>query len=170
MKVMRALIQRVTRASVTVDELIVGSIGSGLLVLVGIHASDGEREADWMVRKICALRIFDDSAGRMNRSVIDVKGSLLLVSQFTLYADIRQGNRPSYVAAARPDQARSLYRYFVDRCRQVQGIAVETGVFQASMRVELVNDGPVTIFCETESQQGLLANQDSGENEKAKIT
>jgi D-tyrosyl-tRNA(Tyr) deacylase len=140
---MRALIQRVTRASVTVEGKVVGSIGAGLLVLVGIHVSDGEPEADWTIHKICALRIFDDDAGKMNRSVTDVRGSLLIVSQFTLYGDIRRGNRPSYAAAAPADQARALYRYFVERCRQVP----------AAMSVELVNDGPVTIWCETESRQ-----------------
>lgn len=151
---MRALIQRVTRANVTVDGSVVGSIGRGLLAFVAIHLSDGEAEADWMARKVCALRIFDDQDGRMNRSVVEVRGSLLVVSQFTLYGDIRNGNRPSYGKAAPPDQARLLYQYFVDQCRRVPGLGVETGVFQASMSVELVNDGPVTIWCETTPEQG----------------
>ena len=150
---MRALIQRVTRANVTVDTKVVASIGPGLLVFLGIHAGDGESEAEWMVRKICALRIFDDETGKMNRSVIEVRGALLVVSQFTLYGDIRRGNRPSFAAAAPPDQARSLYQYFVERCRQVPALIVETGIFQASMAVELVNEGPVTIWCETEARK-----------------
>jgi D-aminoacyl-tRNA deacylase len=132
---------------------VVGSIGPGLLVFVGIHSSDAEEEAAWLARKICALRIFDDEAGRMNRSVVEVRGSLLVVSQFTLYGDIRKGNRPSYTAAAPPDRARLLYQYFVEECRKVPGLPVETGVFQAEMFVELVNDGPVTLWCETTSTQ-----------------
>jgi D-aminoacyl-tRNA deacylase len=151
---MRALIQRVMRAIVEVDGEVVGSIGPGLLVFVGIHSSDAEKEAEWLAKKICALRIFDDEDGRMNRNVVEIGGSLLVVSQFTLYGDIRKGNRPSYAAAAPPNQARLLYRYFVEQCRKVPGLSVETGVFQASMSVELVNDGPVTIWCETTSTQG----------------
>ena len=142
------------RAIVEVDGEVVGSIGPGLLVFVGIHSSDAEKEAEWLAKKICALRIFDDEDGRMNRNVVEIGGSLLVVSQFTLYGDIRKGNRPSYAAAAPPNQARLLYRYFVEQCRKVPGLSVETGVFQASMSVELVNDGPVTIWCETTSTQG----------------
>jgi D-aminoacyl-tRNA deacylase len=148
---MRVLIQRVRRARVTVADEVVGQIGHGLLVLVGIHALDSTKEADWMANKIAGLRVFDDESGKMNRSVKDVGGALLLVSQFTLYGDIKKGNRPSYSEAASPEAAGRLYDYFVAACRENCKLQVETGVFQAQMDVELVNDGPVTIWCEKES-------------------
>ncbi len=153
---MRTLIQRVRRAKVTVADRVVGEIGQGLLVLVGIHQLDGTDEADWMARKIAHLRIFDDDAGKLNRSLQDVGGALLLVSQFTLYGDVRKGNRPSYSEAAPPASAQRLYDYFVGTCREICNVPVETGVFQAQMEVELVNDGPVTIWCENESKDGRV--------------
>jgi D-aminoacyl-tRNA deacylase len=149
---MRAVIQRVRRARVKVADETVGEIGRGLLVLLGIHHLDGFEEADWMVRKVANLRIFDDESGKMNRNVLDVGGALLLVSQFTLYGDISKGNRPSYSEAASPEAAQRLYDYFVGACKENCKVPVETGVFQAQMEVELVNNGPVTICCEIESK------------------
>ncbi len=145
---MRFLIQRVSRASVRVEGKLEGAIGAGLLVLVGISVTDGTAEADYLADKLVNLRIFPDDAGRMNRSAMDVSASLLLVSQFTLYGDCRKGRRPSFDAAAPPDQARVLYEYVVAKVRQ-SGLTVETGVFQAHMEVELVNDGPVTLMLES---------------------
>jgi D-tyrosyl-tRNA(Tyr) deacylase len=149
---MRAVIQRVRRARVKVAEEAVGEIGVGLLVLLGIHRLDGFPEADWMVRKIGNLRIFDDASGKMNRTVGEAGGALLVVSQFTLYGDITKGNRPSYSDAAAPETAQKLYHYVVGACKGTCKVRVETGVFQAQMEVELVNDGPVTICCEIESK------------------
>lgn len=145
---MRALIQRVTQAKVEVEGAITGQIESGLLVLLGVTKSDKESDADWLVDKIANLRIFADPAGKMNLSLVDVKGSLLAVSQFTLYGDCRKGRRPSFDPAAPPEQARALYEYFVEKARNA-GIRVETGVFQAHMAVSLTNDGPVTFMLET---------------------
>jgi D-tyrosyl-tRNA(Tyr) deacylase len=139
---MRALVQRVTRASVSVEGERVSSIGPGLLVLLGVRADDGEKEADRIVRKLLALRIFEDDEGRMNRSVEDVQGEILCVSQFTLYGDARKGNRPSFVDAARPEDAEPLY----ERVRE--GLGAQGGRFGARMAVELVNDGPVTLLVE----------------------
>lgn len=144
-RIMRAVIQRVSSASVKVGNEIVGSIDAGLLVLLGVTHSDTESDADFLVDKIINLRIFDDSDGRMNCSLVDVKGSLLVVSQFTLYADARRGRRPSYTDAARPEMANALYEYFVAKCRE-SGTNVATGTFQAMMDVSLVNSGPVTIL------------------------
>ena len=145
---MRAVIQRVTNARVEVSGHVTGSIGRGLLILLGIQHEDNEQDADYLVRKITGLRIFNDEAGKMNRSVRDVDGSLLIVSQFTLYGDCRKGMRPSFDGAARPEQAQRLYEYFVTVARTT-GIPTETGVFQASMQVTLTNDGPVTLICES---------------------
>ena len=145
---MRFLIQRVTRACVRVDGKLEGAIGTGLLVLIGIAATDGISEADYLAEKLVNLRVFSDSEGRMNRSAIDVNAALLLVSQFTLYGDCRKGRRPSFDAAAPPDKAHGLYDYLVTKIRE-KGLVTETGVFQASMEVELVNDGPVTLLLES---------------------
>jgi D-tyrosyl-tRNA(Tyr) deacylase len=145
---MRAVLQRVTKASVTVDGTATGSIDRGLLVLLGVEHSDTEQAATWLVNKVLGLRIFEDAQGKMNLSVVDVGGSLLVVSQFTLFADTRKGMRPSFAAAARPDHARELYERFIDSAR-ARGILVETGVFQAHMSVQLVNDGPVTLICDS---------------------
>lgn len=146
---MRALVQRVSEASVTVEGRVTGAIGPGLLVLVGIAPTDGPEQIHRLVRKIAQLRIFDDAAGVMNRSVQDVHGGVLAVSQFTLYAATDKGNRPSYTGAARPEIAQPLFTAFVEAMTAALGKPVPTGVFGAHMEVRLVNDGPVTIWLET---------------------
>ena len=147
---MKLVIQRVTEASVSVDSKIVGEIHNGFLVLLGIKDSDTEQEIDYMVDKIINLRIFDDENGVMNKSLIDVNGSILSISQFTLYADCKKsGNRPSFSDAAKPDIAVSLYEYFVNECKKQVPI-VQTGIFGADMKVTLLNDGPVTIIMDSE--------------------
>jgi len=148
---MRAVVQRVTRASVTIDEQIVGEIGNGLVVLLGIARDDTKEDADYLAPKIVALRIFDDAEGRMNVSVKEVGGGLLVVSQFTLYGDVRRGLRPSWSDAAPPEVAEPLYDYFVESSRKLLG-RVETGSFRKMMQVELVNDGPVTILLDSRRQ------------------
>jgi D-tyrosyl-tRNA(Tyr) deacylase len=145
---MRAVIQRVTRASVTVDKEVVGQIGLGLLVLLGISLTDTKADADYLAQKIVALRIFDDMEGRMNLSVKDAHGGLLVVSQFTLYGDVRRGLRPSWSDAAPPEAAEPLYEYFVRKCRELI-MEVQTGSFRKMMQVELVNDGPVTLMLDS---------------------
>ncbi len=144
---MRALLQRVSRAEVRVDGASVGRIERGILVLVGFTASDSVEGAGWMADKVCDLRIFADDAGKMNRSVGEAGGGVLVVSQFTLYGDAQTGRRPSFIAAARPEQAEPLYERFVARVRE-RGLPVATGRFGAMMEVELVNDGPVTLWLE----------------------
>ena len=146
---MRAVVQRVTRARVTVDAHVVGEIQTGMLVMLGVGREDSSESARYLADKIANLRIFADDAGKMNRSLLDVDGSALVVSQFTLYGDTRGGRRPSYIQAAPPEDANRLYEEFV-RCLRSLGIRVETGVFQAHMEVELVNDGPVTILLDSE--------------------
>jgi D-tyrosyl-tRNA(Tyr) deacylase len=145
---MRAVLQRVSRAGVTVDGELTGEIGNGILILLGVGGDDVEADASYLVDKIVNLRIFDDGEGKMNRSLIDVGGGLLVVSQFTLYADVRKGRRPSYIGAAPPELANRLYEFFVEDARKHIS-KVETGRFQAMMDVELVNDGPVTIILDT---------------------
>ena len=145
---MRAVLQRVTRASVTVDDQTVGAIDHGLLVLLGAGKDDGPEDLDWILRKLLGLRIFADESGRMNLSVQDVGGALLVVSQFTLYGDCRRGRRPSFDQALEPVQAEALYEEFVLRARQ-QGVPVETGRFGAMMQVDLINDGPVTLLLDS---------------------
>jgi D-aminoacyl-tRNA deacylase len=145
---MRAVIQRVSRAQVTVESEITGAIGLGLLVLLGVSTADTEADADYLADKTAGLRIFEDSEGKMNLSVADVHGAILAVSQFTLYGDARKGRRPSFDAAARPEQAKKLYEYFVEKIRAA-GLPCETGRFQAEMKVDLVNDGPVTILLDS---------------------
>lgn len=145
---MKLVIQRVSKAKVEVDNKIVGSIGKGFLVLVGITHTDTEKEADYLANKLCKMRIFEDENGKMNLSLKDVGGELLIVSQFTLYADCAKGNRPSFIEAARPEQATPLYEYFCKKCEE-QGINVQKGVFGAHMEVSLLNDGPVTIVLES---------------------
>jgi D-tyrosyl-tRNA(Tyr) deacylase len=142
---MRALLQRVARAEVRTEGEVVGRIGPGLAVLLGVGEDDDERAADALAAKTAKLRIFADEEGRMNRSLIDAGGAALVVSQFTLFADARKGNRPSFVRAAPPDRADALYQRFVAALREA-GVTVATGTFQAHMQVELVNDGPVTIW------------------------
>ena len=146
---MRAVVQRVSRAKVTVAGEIAGEIGIGLLVLLGVSHNDTEASADYLANKIVGLRIFEDDAGKMNRSVAEVGGAVLAVSQFTLYGDVRKGKRPSFDDAARPEMARTLYERFVNRIREA-GLRCETGRFQEMMDVELVNDGPVTILLDSE--------------------
>ena len=146
---MRAVVQRVQRASVAVNGRVVGEIGSGLLVLLGVSKSDCENDADYLIQKIIGLRIFEDEQGKMNRSVAEVSGAILMVSQFTLYGDVHRGKRPSFDEAAGPEEARKLYEYAVNKIREA-GLRCETGEFQAMMKVSLVNDGPVTILLDSE--------------------
>jgi D-tyrosyl-tRNA(Tyr) deacylase len=145
---MRAVVQRVTCASVKVDGETVGQIAKGLLVLLGVAQDDTEGDADYLSDKIFGMRVFEDTDEKMNLTVIEVGGAILAVSQFTLYGDMRRGRRPSFDAAARPEQALRLYEYFVERIRAA-GVRCETGKFQAMMEVELVNDGPVTILLDS---------------------
>jgi D-tyrosyl-tRNA(Tyr) deacylase len=145
---MRAVVQRVTRASVTIEGEIAGEIGNGLVVLLGVARDDTREDTDYLVAKIAALRIFDDAEGRMNVSVKDIDGGVLIVSQFTLYGDVRRGSRPSWSDAAAPEVAEPLYDYFVESSRKLLG-RVETGSFRKMMQVELVNDGPVTILLDS---------------------
>lgn len=153
---MKAVLQRVTRASVEVEGRIVGTIGKGLLVLLGVAKGDGEPDGRFMVDKLKTLRVFSDEAGKMNRSLTDVDGSILLVSQFTLLGNTRNGRRPSFDEAAPPDEARRWYEW-VQAELKIQGIQVETGVFAAHMNVALVNDGPVTFWLD--SRSGVSAAQ-----------
>ncbi len=145
---MRAVIQRVSRAKVTVNGETTGEIGAGLVVLLGVAKEDVRADADYLAEKIIGLRIFEDADGKMNLSVVDAGGALLVVSQFTLYGDVRRGKRPSFDAAAPPQQARELYEYFVEKIRAA-GLRCETGRFQEMMKVELVNEGPVTILLDS---------------------
>jgi len=145
---MRAVIQRVKEARVEVEGRVIGSIGAGLLVLLGVSKADSRDDADYLVDKILGLRIFSDDSGKMNRSVIDVNASLLIVPNFTVYGDCRKGRRPSFDLAASPEKAHDLYEYFVIRARTAP-VPVETGIFRATMRVYLVNDGPVTLSCDS---------------------
>lgn len=144
---MRALLQRVKKAGVTVEDRTIAQIGPGFLVLLGITHSDTEDEAKWLANKIAGLRLFEDQVGKMNLSLFDVDGSVLVVSQFTLYGDARKGRRPSFTTAADPSHAEPLVTYFADRLRQ-RGLQVETGMFGAMMQVEIHNDGPVTLMLE----------------------
>ena len=146
---MRAVIQRVSRAGVTVKNASVGEIGKGILLLLGVADGDSEKEAIYILEKVINLRVFEDADGRMNLSLADIKGDLLVVSQFTLYGDARKGRRPSFIKAAAPFEANRLYEFFVAEARK-QIERVETGKFQAMMDVELVNDGPVTILLDSE--------------------
>ena len=144
---MKTVIQRVSFASVTIDHNPVSRIAQGIVVLLGVEAGDGESQADWLVEKIVNLRIFEDEAGKMNHSLQDVGGSLLIVSQFTLAGNCDKGRRPSFDTAAPPDEGQRLYDYFVEAAKRL-GVPVETGIFQADMKVHLVNDGPVTFVLE----------------------
>jgi D-tyrosyl-tRNA(Tyr) deacylase len=145
---MRVVVQRVSEARVDVDGSTVGAIGKGLAVLLGVAKEDTERDAEFLADKVAGLRIFPDQDGKMNRSIAEAGGGLLIVSQFTLYGDCRRGRRPSFDRAAGPEQARALYEYFVEACR-ARRVSVQTGVFQAMMSVYLVNDGPVTIIIDS---------------------
>lgn len=144
---MKVVIQRVKNASVKVDEKIVGEIGKGFLVLIGIKVGDTKQQADYLVKKVCNLRVFEDENDKMNLGLKDVNGKLLIVSQFTLYGNCNDGNRPSFIEAARPEEAIPLYEYFCEQCAK-NGIDVQRGIFGADMKVQLLNDGPVTIIIE----------------------
>jgi D-aminoacyl-tRNA deacylase len=148
---MRAVLQRVTRASVAVDGAEVGRIGTGWLVLLGVARTDVDADADWLADKVANLRAFEDDAGKMNRSALDVGGAVLVISQFTLLGDCRTGRRPSFIEAAEPAEADRLYRRFHERVASA-GLTVATGVFRAQMQVELVNDGPVTLLLDSRKQ------------------
>src|SRR5215469_15998571 len=145
---MRAVVQRVSRASVKVNGELTGNIGEGLLVLLGVGQDDTDADASYLAEKVAGLRIFEDTEGKMNRSVTDVGGAVLAVSQFTLFGDVRKGKRPSFDAAARPERARALYEHFVERIRAT-GLRCETGRFQEMMEVKLINQGPVTILLDS---------------------
>jgi D-tyrosyl-tRNA(Tyr) deacylase len=148
---MRAVVQRVTRARVTVDEQVVGQVEQGLVAFLGIARDDSEADADYLASKIASLRIFDDEDGKMNRSVMDISGGVLVVSQFTLYGDVRRGLRPSWIEAAAPEAAKPLYEYFIAQISKFVG-EVACGSFRSMMQVELVNDGPVTILLDSRKQ------------------
>lgn len=150
---MRALIQRVSRASVIADGQLSGSIGVGFLVLLGVEEADTEEDLNWLGKKIVGLRLFDDDQGLMNRSLAEVQGEILLVSQFTLHAATKKGNRPSFIRAARPEQARPMYEQMIRLLSGELGKPIATGVFGASMEVSLVNDGPVTIWIDTKNKE-----------------
>ena len=144
---MKLVVQRVKKAEVKVDGNIIRKIDKGFLVLIGIKVGDTKEQADYLVKKLCNLRVFSDENDKMNLSIKDVKGKLLIVSQFTLYGDCSQGNRPSFIEAARPEEANPLYEYFCNQC-ELNNIEVQKGIFGADMKVELINDGPVTIIIE----------------------
>ncbi len=146
---MRAVVQRVTHASVSVHGEAVGKIGKGLLIFLGVSTEDTEKDIEYMVQKIAHLRVFEDEAGRMNRSLLDTQGAALVVSQFTLYGDCRRGRRPSFTDAAPPDKANAFYETFIEQLGEL-GLNVQSGVFQAFMDVELLNDGPVTLMLDSQ--------------------
>ena len=150
---MRAVVQRVSRAQVRVEGETIGTCGHGLMVLLGVHADDAEADADWLAAKVAALRIFSDSEGKMNLSVVDIQGGTLVVSQFTLHAKYKKGTRPSFIHAARPETAIPLYERFVKNLEEHLKRPVGTGKFGAMMEVELVNDGPVTITMDTQDKE-----------------
>ena len=148
---MRAVIQRVNRASVKIDNIIHGEIAHGMLVLLGISKSDEKTDLQWLAEKTVNLRIFEDQQGKMNRSLADIDGEMLIISQFTLYGDCRKGRRPGFSSAAPPEIAEPLYQQFIEEVKNRQ-VRVATGIFQATMEVELINDGPVTLMLDTEKQ------------------
>lgn len=150
---MRVVLQRVKEASVTVAEKVVGRIDTGMLVLVGFEEGDGPDDIEWMCRKLCGLRIFEDEEGKMNRNIGDAGGRFLVVSQFTLFANTRKGNRPSFNRSAKPDLAIPLYEQFVKELGKTTGTDIETGEFGATMNVSLINDGPVTIMIDTKQKE-----------------
>ncbi|MDR1202871.1 MAG: D-tyrosyl-tRNA(Tyr) deacylase [Tannerellaceae bacterium] len=150
---MKTVIQRVKRASVTIDDKIKSKIDIGLLILVGIEDSDKQEDIDWLVKKIANLRVFDDEQGIMNRSLIEINGEIMIVSQFTLHASVKKGNRPSYIRASKPDIAIPLYEAFCNKTAETIGKKVETGTFGANMQLELINDGPVTIVIDTKNKE-----------------
>ena len=149
---MKAVIQRVSEANVKVDGKIVGEISKGLLLLIGIDEEDEKNDADWLVHKILSLRIFGDEEGKLNRSVMDISGGILCISQFTLIADYKKGNRPSFIKAAKPEKAIPLFEYFKTEISK-SGLKTESGIFGADMKVSLLNDGPVTIVMDSKTKQ-----------------
>ena len=149
---MKAVIQRVSEANVKVDGNIVGEISKGLLLLIGIDEEDEKKDADWLVQKILSLRIFGDEGGKLNRSVMDISGGILCISQFTLIADYKKGNRPSFIKAAKPEKAVPLFDYFKTEISK-SGLKTESGIFGADMKVSLLNDGPVTIVMDSKTKQ-----------------
>ncbi|MBS1584377.1 MAG: D-tyrosyl-tRNA(Tyr) deacylase [Bacteroidetes bacterium] len=150
---MRTVIQRVSSASVSIEGKVKAEIGTGYLVLLGIEAIDTKEDADWLARKIVSLRVFSDEAGLMNKDLKEVNGDILVISQFTLHAAYKKGNRPSFIRAARPDQAIPLYEYFIQQLTDLTGREVKSGIFGADMKVALVNDGPVTILMDTQNKE-----------------
>ena len=150
---MRIIIQRVLRASVSIENKIVGSIQQGFLVLVGIEHSDTSEDANWIIQKLIGLRVFSDHEGKMNLSVKDISGNILVVSQFTLFASTVKGNRPSFIRSAKPDIAIPIYEYFVNRLKDESGLDIQTGKFGADMQIELINDGPVTIMIDSKNRE-----------------
>lgn len=149
---MRVVIQRVSEASVEVDNKIVGEIKQGLMLLIGVDESDENTDADWLVKKILDVRVFSDDEGKMNHSVKDINGEILCISQFTLISDYKKGNRPSYIKAARPDKAIPLFEYFKEEMKK-SGLKTESGIFGADMKVSLINDGPVTLVFDSKTKQ-----------------
>ncbi|MDA8885973.1 D-aminoacyl-tRNA deacylase [Bacteroidia bacterium] len=148
---MRALLQRVSEANVSVDKAIHSSINKGLLILIGIENEDSEEDIEWLVKKISQMRIFEDVDGKMNNSILDISGELLVVSQFTLHANTKKGNRPSFIKAARPEKAIPLYENFIESCQNI--LPTKAGVFGAEMKVALINDGPVTIWLDSKNKE-----------------
>lgn len=149
---MKIVVQRTKKASVTIDNQVAGSIENGLVVLLGIESIDDKTDADWLIGKLIQLRIFSDEEGKMNHSIKDVNGSFLVISQFTLHASTKKGNRPSYIQAARPEVAIPLHDYFIEQLRISSELIVQTGVFGADMQVELINDGPVTLIIDSRNR------------------
>ena len=150
---MKAVVQRVKYASVTVDHLVVGKIDQGLLILLGVQEGDVQDDLEWLAGKISKMRIFSDAEGKMNLAVQEVQGRVLVVSQFTLHALVKKGNRPSFIKAARPEKAIPLYEYFIKKCESELGKKCKSGIFGADMKVELVNDGPVTVFVDSKERE-----------------
>ena len=150
---MRIVVQRVSEASVRIDNEIVGQIDAGMMVLLGIEEADDQSDADWIIQKIVGLRIFNDEEGKMNKSIAEINGRFLVVSQFTLHASTKKGNRPSYIRAARPEEAIPLYEYVIHQLGIVTATKIETGKFGADMKVSLTNDGPVTVIIDSKSRE-----------------
>ena len=150
---MRLVIQRASEASVKIEDEIVGKIQQGLVILIGIEEQDTTEDADWLIQKISQLRVFSDENGKMNLSIQEIKGSFLIISQFTLHASTKKGNRPSYIKAAKPEIAIPLYNYFIDSLKTNSNLLIETGKFGADMKVALVNDGPVTIIIDSKNKE-----------------
>jgi len=150
---LRAVIQRVSKSSVRVGQQVVGTIDSGMTILLGVDQDDDYSDAEWLIKKLCALRIFADKNGQMNKSIIDINGAFLVISQFTLHASYKKGNRPSFLRAAKPEKAKDLYERFCQDLRKTSTLKVETGIFGADMAVNITNDGPVTIIMDSKNKE-----------------